>query len=663
MRVSKIEIKNFRLLKNFEISLENNFSLIVGKNNTGKTSFLTVLSNFLNKNKFCYNDLNIDLQTYIRKIVEGEETCEQNSEIGISMKLYITYDDNDNISNISNLILDLEPNNKEIIIEFLYCIDKDIIDRIKSDFKTAKDNCINFETFIQKMYKNYFVLKRRVLDKNNKENSKDIDDIRILSDIINLEYISAKREVSNNEDNKNAETLSKKAEKYYNLISNNGSETGISELQKSIFETDEKLTENYKALFEDIINAIAQIGGINSNDAKLKVKSNLQDKNLLSSNTLIKYDCNDDGELPENYNGLGYLNFISMIFDIYLILESFKRKNKKENPADINILFIEEPEAHTHPQMQYIFIRKIKKFLSDNEEELNLQTIITTHSSHIIAEDDFLNIKYFLNKGKNEVISKSLKDYFGNIRSKDGDFLKKYLTVDRTELFFADKSILIEGNTERLLMPIFMKIIDNKQSDNDHLPLLSQNISIISVGGSHAHIFIDFLNFLEIKTLIITDLDPGKKEKGSCHVKKCKTSEAEISTNSTIEKFLGCYDIKKIQENKEKTFKYISEDKIYTPDKNGKIYIAYQTEQNGYTAASFEDAFISINLPWIKSNKGDFKSLPSKKLETESFYNIAQSLNNKKIDFALDIIYNIDNDFDKVKIPEYIEEGLQWLKK
>ena len=367
--------------------------------------------------------------------------------------------------------------------------------------------------------------------------------------------------------------------------------------------------------------------------------------------------------MQENYNGLGYLNFISMIFDIYLILEDFKRKNKKENPADINILFIEEPEAHTHPQMQYIFIRKIKEFLSKHNQELNLQTIITTHSSHIIAEDDFSNIKYFLIKEKNEVVSKNLKDYFTSNEDKNKEFLKKYLTVDRTELFFADKAILIEGDTERLLMPIFMKIID-KEGDDHLLPLLSQNISIISVGGSHAHIFIDFLNFLEIKTLIITDLDPGRMNKdGTGHVKKCETSFAEISMNSTIKNILGCKDIKGIEKNEEKTFDYDPKENKYKSNKNGRIHLSYQTEQNDYTAASFEDAFISINMELIESNESNFKSLSLKKIKEKNYYELAQSLNNHKVDFALDIIYNINDDFTNIQIPKYIEEGLKWLKK
>lgn len=61
-------------------------------------------------------------------------------------------------------------------------------------------------------------------------------------------------------------------------------------------------------------------------------------------------------DLPENYNGLGYLNLISMIFEIKLKLHDFQ-KDISESPSDVNLLFIEEPEAHTHPQLQRIFIK------------------------------------------------------------------------------------------------------------------------------------------------------------------------------------------------------------------------------------------------------------------------------------------------------------------
>src|SRR5690606_273968 len=120
-----------------------------------------------------------------------------------------------------------------------------------------------------------------------------------------------------------------------------------------------------------------------------------------------------DHSLPEDYNGLGYMNLIAMIFEIEVLLTDFKRLHlKEEQPADINLLLIEEPEAHTHPQMQYIFIKNIKSILEDARKGIgdgvafNLQTIITTHSSCITAESDFDDIKYFYRNSINEVIAK-----------------------------------------------------------------------------------------------------------------------------------------------------------------------------------------------------------------------------------------------------------------
>lgn len=40
MHISKITVRNYRLLKDFSVDLEENLSLIVGKNNSGKTSLL-----------------------------------------------------------------------------------------------------------------------------------------------------------------------------------------------------------------------------------------------------------------------------------------------------------------------------------------------------------------------------------------------------------------------------------------------------------------------------------------------------------------------------------------------------------------------------------------------------------------------------------------------
>ncbi len=43
MEIKKIYIQHYRLLNDFSLELKNDLSLIVGKNNCGKTSVLSVL--------------------------------------------------------------------------------------------------------------------------------------------------------------------------------------------------------------------------------------------------------------------------------------------------------------------------------------------------------------------------------------------------------------------------------------------------------------------------------------------------------------------------------------------------------------------------------------------------------------------------------------------
>src|SRR5690606_38450838 len=126
------------------------------------------------------------------------------------------------------------------------------------------------------------------------------------------------------------------------------------------------------------------------------------------------------------------------------------------------------------------------------------------------------DIKYLKAVTKNNVIAKNLKDLRIQYEEdpKQYQFLKQYLTISRAEVFFADKAILIEGDTERILIPTFMRKVDIEEKarllavgeDDEFLPLLSQNISTIEV-GAYSQIFEKFIDFLGIKSLILTDID------------------------------------------------------------------------------------------------------------------------------------------------------------
>lgn len=144
--------------------------------------------------------------------------------------------------------------------------------------------------------------------------------------------------------------------------------------------------------------------------------------------------------------------------------------------------------------------KNIKEFIRA-KTNWHVQVVITTHSSHIIAESGFDNIRYFDNTA-HQLIIKNLSEFRIKEDKKDPDgmrFLKQYMALNRCDMFFADKIIMIEGTVERLLLPL---MINNVQPS-----LLTKYVSIIEVGGAYAHLFKDLLCFLNVKTLIITDLD------------------------------------------------------------------------------------------------------------------------------------------------------------
>lgn len=169
-------------------------------------------------------------------------------------------------------------------------------------------------------------------------------------------------------------------------------------------ETDTFLDGVYSGIFEKVVNKVEMFGGIKKGDSIISIISTLQHRELLKGNTTVMYDHNEESSLPENYNGLGYLNLISIIFDIELLVNDFRRGNNiNEEPADINLLFIEEPEAHTHPQMQYVFIKNIKNILKDaskgrdeqGAKKFNLQTLITYIHPTLLRKVNLMTLNIF----------------------------------------------------------------------------------------------------------------------------------------------------------------------------------------------------------------------------------------------------------------------------
>lgn len=739
MKIESIYIKNFRLLKDFKIDLEQSLSLVLGKNNTGKTSFLTCLDKFINnsdKKKIVSEDFNLDYKKEIEKlisaIIELNEEDYNKAIHGIKLRLVISYEEGENTCNISDLMMDLEPDHNKIVIGYEYYLNYDQYKELRKEYRSfilaeikklkqceekEKDKPKeerkkyipkNFDYFFKLNVEKFFKCRWKSINYNyedsiiDESNFNDLEQSKTksnLGNIINFKYISAKRSVTNKENEKTLSTQT--SEIYERSEKNDEDEKKIDEFKSVIEDTDEILGNVYEALFSDITKKVSLFGGVRKDESIIKVISTLQRKELLKGNTTVIYKHSNDSEFPEHYNGLGYMNLISMIFEIEILVSEFKR-GKDETPADINLLFIEEPEAHTHPQMQYVFIKNITELLKNGivldknasgkiTKSQPFQYIISTHSSHIVANcQEFNSIKYLKKESINDIKAKNIKDlekeYTDAGEEKNYRFLKQYLTINRAELFFADKAIFIEGDTERILLPAMMKKLDLEVDLKDNeLHLLSQNISIVEV-GAHSHIFERFIDFIGVKSLILTDLDcyytePVLNDEGVQQMyqngnpkvkeKKCPASDVNVQFTRNWALIFFHKEKKEINYFKELglDWKIIRRNKKgkWNSNRKGKILLMFQIEENGYHARSFEDGFFHVNYDFFCDENNGFLSLTDKWIEdfkaNKNAFDLSENGIESKSSLAIEILLNSDETYSNWQIPAYIKEGLLWLRK
>ena len=257
MKLESANIKNFRMLKNLDIDFEDVLSLVIGKNNVGKTSFLSILQKFLAESKpeFTFEDFNVEMQNEILSYEQSNKTPEEYKEPALSLKLCISYKETDNIGKASLLLLDLDSEMHNLVVMFEYVLVYEKYLRLIKDYAEFKASGVNrsFDYYIKKHINKYFSTRIRALEYGNEENFKLINN-DIVNSIISIQIIGAKRDVDNEQGR--SKSLSLLAGKYYN--SSIISEAEFPELQRKLSETDERLRGVCLGVFKGVVEEISE---------------------------------------------------------------------------------------------------------------------------------------------------------------------------------------------------------------------------------------------------------------------------------------------------------------------------------------------------------------------------------------------------------------------
>lgn len=438
--------------------------------------------------------------------------------------------------------------------------------------------------------------------------------------------------------------------------------------------------------FSAALKELEEIGYPGVTDPKLTISTSIKPVDGLNHASAVQYEVPTHlagtglaHRLPEDSNGLGYQNLVSIVFALMSFRDKWMKVGKAAKSRDateslippLHLVLIEEPEAHLHAQVQQVFVKQAYDVLRKHDKlkgskDLRTQLVISTHSSHLAHEANFASLRYFRRLPVKSVMGSvpvssvvNLSEIFGTSDQTDR-FVKRYLKATHCDLFFADGAVLVEGPAERILVPHFVR------KGPEYEDLRCRYITWLEIGGSHAHRLKSLLVHLGLNTLIITDIDAKNAEDKTVPPMRdagLTTRNETLKTWIPAEKLLNALLDKKPEE-------------LVSADADGyAIRIAYQQpiqttfkteEPQEALANTFEDALVYENIDLFTSLPGSGligrfrKALEDATDLAALAVQVAVALaKGGKAEFAMELLYS--DEINTLKVPTYIHGGLRWL--
>ncbi len=435
--------------------------------------------------------------------------------------------------------------------------------------------------------------------------------------------------------------------------------------------------------FERPLKEMHTLGYPGVTDPKLKISTRLRPVEGLNHDAAVQFvvPMQAGGAainlyLPEDSNGLGYQNLISMVFRLMAFRDSWMRVGKAQSKASddaiippLHLVLIEEPEVHLHTQVQQVFIRQAYNILR-NHAQLGVgsnfvtQMVVSTHSSHIAHECQFDSLRYFrrLPASENAIPTScvvNVGEAFGD-EQETKRFVTRYLKVTHCDLFFADAAVLIEGPAERILVPHFVR------SHAEFDKLAESYITWLEIGGSHAHKLRRLIERIGLTTLVVTDIDSLDAEGSSAPPVRGKHYTTRNHTLKTWWPAIAELDVLLDMPENEKSKRYDAERFTLRVAYQCPIEIEFKGAVTEALAYTLEDSIVIANIELFATLPGTglIAKFRSDIEDSADFAALSTAMKKTlkgggKAEFALDLL-EIANPSD-LKPPKYIREGLLWL--
>ncbi|WKZ27970.1 MAG: AAA family ATPase [Candidatus Dojkabacteria bacterium] len=532
MKISSINIHNWRSIENLSLKFEN-LMIFIGQNNHGKSNVLSAILFFFGEVSLNITDYRkgtnelwvelefVDLdehdQTQFKKYLTTSKSIKvrrtANSENGVSYNGYTQIPKNILLS--ESILSDYT--NREKAQELPYYsllpssgrITKTLLSEALTSYLINNASTIEFE------YK---------LEESGFLGAKNIAQ-GIFGTVI---FVPALKNTLDELSTKGSSTFSKLLSKVI---------TEMSENNDKYKEARDKIKDLTK-----ILNKQKDDG--NYNEERPKELTSLEEKiesQLITWNTKIDIEIFppnideifklgtqvwiDDGvktDISHKGHGLQRSILFALIRSWVDVSQAIKKTEESDEDlgrrsSKSTFFVLEEPELYLHPQAQREFFQVLKT-LAEGENQI----VLSTHSSYFIDLALYKSICIVKKESSTSptVCFQCSDDLLEMVEEKKAFNLTYWINPDRGELFFSEKTILVEGQSEKTIIPFLASRIG----------VFKHSYTIVDCGSkTNIPLYIHLLNKFKLPYVVVYDKDHQEGKNSQA------IQSADIATNAITE--------------------------------------------------------------------------------------------------------------------------------